>query len=258
MHSRDHAFRMLELNLCSWDKDVSFDSEVKALIMTMRKDAEGMGRNYNHPRLTSQPLARNAIAEPLSVLAQILQIPNLIGKFQDYLRANGYWGVATADMEGIETYRGQYLTSIAVAVQQFQGDGLETHHVRWTGNRDFRRHGNIRADWIWVRMRPRSQESSGQLDGHTVARLEGIFRIWNVVGRTYEVAYMRFLRVKGSSRPHSEEGIIRMEKREDEGAIHVIKISDIEGMAHLIPVEAERVWLVNNRIDFNTWNELYD
>ncbi|KAF8427188.1 hypothetical protein BGX38DRAFT_1278775 [Terfezia claveryi] len=40
------------------DKDVSFDGKVKALIMTMRKDAEGMSRNYDYPRLTSQPLAR--------------------------------------------------------------------------------------------------------------------------------------------------------------------------------------------------------
>jgi len=28
-------------------------------------------------------------------------------------------------------------------------------------------------------------------------------------------------------------------------------------MLHLIPVKENGLWLVNNRIDFNTWNELY-
>ncbi|KAF8421858.1 hypothetical protein EV426DRAFT_517931, partial [Tirmania nivea] len=128
----------------------------------------------------------------------------------------------------------QHVSSLRVAVPQFQGDGVETHHVQWTGDRDFRRHGNVRADWIWVRRRPWSQECSGQLDGHIVARLEGLFRIWNRmgmngIGTVHEVAYVRFLRVKGSSRPHGEEGMIRMEKREDEEALYVIKVSDIEG-----------------------------
>ena len=38
---------------------------------------------------------------------------------------------------------------------------------------------------------------------------------------------------------------------------HIIRVKDIEGLAHLIPLEAVRVWLVNNRIDLTTWNELY-
>jgi len=45
-----------------------------------------------------------------------------------------------------------------------------------------------------------------------------------------------------------------MELMDGERGFHVIRIADIEGMAHLIPLEKNRVWLVNNRIDFNTWN----
>ena len=52
--------------------------------------------------------------------------------------------------------------------------------------------------------------------------------------------------------------MVRMEKREDGGAMHIIRIGDIEGMAYMIALETDRMWLVNNRIDFNTWNELYE
>ena len=38
----------------------------------------------------------------------------------------------------------------------------------------------------------------------------------------------------------------------------VIYITDIEGMAHLIPVEPESLYLVNNRIDHHTWNDIHD
>jgi len=38
---------------------------------------------------------------------------------------------------------------------------------------------------------------------------------------------------------------------------HMVRIADIEGMAHVIPLEKGKLWLVNNRIDLITWNELY-
>ena len=38
----------------------------------------------------------------------------------------------------------------------------------------------------------------------------------------------------------------------------VVSIAKIEGMAHLIPLEPRESWLVNNRIDLETWNEIYD
>jgi len=256
-HTRDHAFKMLELNLCAWDKEVSFKSEIKVLVASIRKEAESPVTNKVHPKLIGQQRGLNALPEPVPLLTEILGMPSLMGKFQEYLRLNGYLGNAT-DTEGMEDYRGHYFSSLAVAVHEFQGDGQETHHVRWTGDKDFRKRGKRRADWVWIRKRPRSHESNGELDGRTVGRLEGLFRIWDRGGRTHELAYVRFLRVKGSNRPHGEEGMIRMEQRDGNEGMHMVRVSDIEGMAHLIPVETDRVWLVNNRIDFTTWNELYD
>ena len=38
----------------------------------------------------------------------------------------------------------------------------------------------------------------------------------------------------------------------------VILIAKIEGIAYLILLEPEQSWLVNNQIDIETWNILYD
>ena len=51
--------------------------------------------------------------------------------------------------------------------------------------------------------------------------------------------------------------MVRVEQKEDGYGMHIIRIGDIEGMAHVIPLDPERLWLVNNRIDFRTWNQLY-
>jgi len=69
---------------------------------------------------------------------------------------------------------------------------------------------------------------------------------------------VRLLWLKGSGRPYSEEGIIHTELMDGEKGFHFIRIANIEGMAHLIPLDKDRLWLVNNRIDFNIWNELYE
>jgi len=39
---------------------------------------------------------------------------------------------------------------------------------------------------------------------------------------------------------------------------HVVAVADIEGMAHLVPVNSEELYLVNNWIDVYTWNNIHD
>jgi hypothetical protein len=111
---------------------------------------------------------------------------------------------------------------------------------------------------VWVRLRARSDEGNGTLGGRTIGIVQGLFRVWDGMQRVHEVALVKLLRVKGSRRPHSEEGMIRIEWMEGSRGIHFIRTTDMEGMAHLIPLEKDKVWLVNNRIDFITWNELYE
>ena len=55
----------------------------------------------------------------------------------------------------------------------------------------------------------------------------------------------------------NEEGMIKVGLTERAKNL-VVRASDIGGMVDLIPVEKDRLWLVNNRIDLHSWNLLYD
>jgi hypothetical protein len=171
---------------------------------------------------------------------------------------NGNTQGTEQDIHEIGSYPGEYFYSIGIPVPQFQVNEMEIHHVRWTGAKEFRKTGEARADWVWVRLRARSDEGNGTLGGRTIGIVQGLFRVWDGMQRVHEVALVKLLRVKGSRRPHSKEGMIRMEWMEGSRGIHFIRTTDMEGMAHLIPLEKDKVWLVNNRIDFITWNELYE
>ena len=55
----------------------------------------------------------------------------------------------------------------------------------------------------------------------------------------------------GGTAGQGVEGMLRVRfQRKDEG--EVVMIAQIEGMAHLIPLEPGESWLVNNRIDLET------
>ena len=73
----------------------------------------------------------------------------------------------------------------------------------------------------------------------------------------HEVALVKLQRLRGPAKPWGEESMIRLECTGENQGFYIIRVKDIEGLAHLIPLEAGRVWLVNNRIDLTTWNDLY-
>jgi len=98
----------------------------------------------------------------------------------------------------------------------------------------------------------RCEPGNGKLDRRPVGKLQGLFGVSDGMQSVHQVAFVRLLRVKGSGRPHSEEGMIRMEWIDGERGVPFIRISDMEGMVHLIPLEKDKVWLVTNRLDFNT------
>jgi len=165
----------------------------------------------------------------------------------------------TPDLESISRYMAHYYNTLSVLVKEFQGDGDIIHKLQWTGKEGFRKWKKQRADWVWVRQQERAPEDRGigQLDGRMVRRLGRLFRVHENIGRIHEIALVMLLRLCGSARLWKEEGMIQVAQRADGNSMYVIRIADIERMTHLILLETEKVWLVNNRIDFRIWNELY-
>ncbi|KAF8432902.1 hypothetical protein BGX38DRAFT_1276397 [Terfezia claveryi] len=186
------------------------------------------------PTLEGKQSAEGSSGMRLSSLCSILGVSGLAERFCEYLRMNMDSSRGTLDTEKIGNYRSYYYNTLAIPVPQFQGDRESIHRVRWTGKEGFRGWDKASADW-----------------------LEGLFNVHDETWKVYEVALVVLLHLRGPAKPSGEEGMIWVELREEWKRTHMIQIADIEGMAHLIPLETGKTWLVNNRIDLNTWNKLY-
>ena len=59
-----------------------------------------------------------------------------------------------------------------------------------------------------------------------------------------------------SGRASDVHSLVTVQQREDAREVTIVDVGMILGLAHLIP-EADRCWLINNRIDLKTFNEIY-
>ena len=259
--SRDYAIRVRELNLIAWSRDIQLPAEVLKMLDIATADCQntpkprrGQSPAFGRPTLGGKQGSNDPTGTALSSLAVLLEKPCLVERFLDYLKLTKLHSDPDPDPEKVSCYRAHYYNTLSVPVVQFQGDEEMIHRVRWTGKQGFRQRGEARADWIWVRRRARgpAELQPGQLGGKMVGRLEGLFSVLDEGHNAHEVALVVMLQLRGSTKPCGEEGMIRVESKGEGEGLLMIHTGDIEGMAHLIPLEAGKVWLVNNRIDFRT------
>ena len=146
--------------------------------------------------------------------------------------------------------------TLQVKVEAFDHDGHVIHDLRCTGPDLFRKQ-QIRHDWVFARRRRsgRSQAPSS-LDGRIPEQLNAPFKLQDIRAKTtYRLAHVSVLSVVGSPTPCSPEGMVHVGTPNKN---LVMCIADIEGMAHLVPIEPDKLYLLNNRIDINTWNDIHD
>jgi len=145
--------------------------------------------------------------------------------------------------------------ALQIPVPKLSDKGFVLHHARCSGEKGFR--GSKRNNWVWVRRHPASDTVLvGTLNGRVPGRLDALFKLTSK-GVVYRLAYVTLLNCVGGTALQGAEGMLRVGFT-TRGAGVVIPIAKIEGIAHLIPLEPEQSWLVNNRIDIETWNMLYD
>ena len=75
--------------------------------------------------------------------------------------------------------------------------------------------------------------------------------------RICRLAHVTMLESIGGSRLQGAEGMLRVGLATRNDSV-VVTIAQIEGMAHLIPLEPDASWLVNNSIDLETWKTMYN
>ncbi|KAF8415231.1 hypothetical protein BGX38DRAFT_1281439 [Terfezia claveryi] len=208
----EHALRMRELNMEEWSQGYRFSRAILDVIR--RRRVEDLEETTIRARKPQGPILRGKQASdgpegtPMQTLAARLGIGQLPERFFQYLRLNT---PELVNLEGVAHFLTHYYAELSVKVPEFQGEGKQTHNVQWTAQKAFRKQGQPRADWVWVRRKGRSEYSRGDLDGKIVGKLEGLFSVRDNINRVHEVALVSILRVRGSSRPGRDEGMVRME-----------------------------------------------
>ena len=150
----------------------------------------------------------------------------------------------------------ELVRQLEVPVLAFQEtDVYHIHHARCTGALDFRTQGS-RNDWVWVQAG--DEEMYGALRGRLPAKLLALFKIRNPTcdGMVRRLASVQMLSPVNSGRASDVHGLVTVQQREDAREFTIVDVGAILVLAHLIP-EADRRWLVNNRIDLRTFNEIY-
>ncbi|KAF8420546.1 hypothetical protein BGX38DRAFT_1280184 [Terfezia claveryi] len=179
-----------------WSQEYQFSREILDVIWRPR--AEDLQKTTIQAETRQGPILRGKQASdgpegtPMQTLAARLGIGKLSECFTEYLRLNTPGSI---NLEGVAHFPTHYYTELSVGVPEFQGEGRQTHNVRWTGEKAFRKQGKPRVDWVWVRRRGRSEYSSGDLDGKIVGKLEGLFSVRDDIDRVHEEALVSLLRV---------------------------------------------------------------
>ena len=100
---------------------------------------------------------------------------------------------------------------------------------------------------------------TGDLGGRLPGFLRGLIRLQGRKANIYQVAVVEILWPMNGGNADPWDTLVRVQWRVYKSAVKglwVTNIRSILGMAHLVPYGEDR-WLVNNRIDLKTWNDVY-
>lgn len=262
-YTRAHTFAMREKNIAQWKTEL--DHIPEDVTKVLRPTSTSIHIPLGSPpckivtKLQGRVNPKNIYN--LDTLADQYNLPDLQTLTKRYLIHIYHTSAQpTSDATRFKDAPIEAFHTLQIPVPTFDNDGHILHNVRCTGPELFRKHEK-RNDWIFVRHRPASLTAKpGSLDGRVPARLNALFKLRDPhtcaeTNISYRLAHISLLKIVGSTTPDGPEGMARVGLPLKN---QVIGISNIEGMAHLIPVEPERVYLVNNRIDLHAWNDIHD
>jgi len=94
--------------------------------------------------------------------------------------------------------------------------------------------------------------------GRAVGFLNALFTLQGMNRESLKLSHVTLLNWAGNPTPHGPEGISRVEGYAGVGGQSIVWLCAIEGAVHLIPLEPEWNWIVNNHVDYHVWNEMTD
>ena len=266
-YSRIHAFGMHVLNL---------KATVQLAPATLLKDAQNSGiwevlgmEDDTGDSVTSSSrceLPRRVLRSPaegtntVHDIAMILGIQDLAECILRYAKNSGLTGPKGLpdSIESLSRCVAHRFKMLQVPVPAFQDpDSFVNHNLRCTGAEGFRG-GAPRNDPVWVNVEE-SLTKTGDLGGRLPAFLKGLLKLRTKKGDSFRIAVVEVLWPLNSGNANSDDTLVRVHRKVYKtagGGIWVTNIRSIMGMAHLVAYGEGR-WLVNNRIDLKTWNDVY-
>ena len=151
----------------------------------------------------------------------------------------------------------ELLTQLKIPVLAFPESGVyDIHTARCTGAQLFR---NQTSRNPCFGIQAGGENMYGALWCHLPARLIAVFKIrsGNMQQDTvYRVAGVQFMSLVDSGRLSDVHGLVTVQLREATRELTIVDIGTILGLAQLMP-ETDWRWLVNCRIHFRTFHEIY-
>jgi len=97
----------------------------------------------------------------------------------------------------------------------------------------------------------------GALRGRLPTRLLILFKITDYTKQdtVHRLATVQYMSVVNQECPLDIDGLVTVQMSEFAGEFTIVDIGTILSLAHLIP-ETDRRWLMNNRIDLKTFNDI--
>ena len=267
-YSRIHAFGMHLLNLRA---AIAGASTTLLRVVEDNQVVEVLNMEINYERESRDLTPRCAI--PKRVLcspdntiqsvndnADAMGIQDLAACILRYAKNNGLTGPKglPEGLQELGNCSSQRYRMLRIPVQVFQDpDSYVNHNLRCTGSDSF--HGGLaRNDPVWVVV-DENITKTGDLGSRLPAFLRGLLKLRGSRNSSYRVAVVEVLWPINGGRADPCDTLVRVQRRtykSARGGTWVTNIRSILGMAHLVPYGEGR-WLVNNRIDLKTWNDIY-
>jgi len=261
-YTRAHSFAMRKRNIQQWLTELDHISK------DIRDVIHPTCPSLHLPQDVSADLTRsklqgrmcNKTMYNIQTLQAIYELPDLQTLTGSYLRHNHPLISSEqldSDVARLMDAPLEAFNTLQVAVPTFNDDGYNLHRMRCTGPKLFRKQDR-RNDWVFIRRRKATAGTkvTGGLDGLIPAKLKALFKLRDINANTsYRLAHISLLMVVGSPTPDGSEGMVRVGTPLKN---HVVRIGVIKEMAHLITINSDNLYLVNNRIDVHTWNEIHD
>jgi hypothetical protein len=251
-YTRQYKFASFENNLRVWSAELP---HVQAIIDNVSQPTR-TAPNDSTRVYKLQGRQKGGKPCTLSDLLDEYNLPDLAELTLSFFQRNELPGFSfDSDEQWLLRCPVEYFNTLRVPVPSWDRQGYVMHHVRSTGNALFRK-SDARADWVWVRRKPVKSDKAkpGSLNGKIPGKLNALFKL-RYAGQTIRMAHISLTRSVSGPTPNGDEGMLKVKTYSGNNV--VVRITDIEGMAHLIPIDPE-LWLVNNRNELLAWEDMND